>query len=187
MAKARNFSIIAVLTAVFCSLIAVVAQEKQSGKGVEAGYSAPKPGLEMEKISFQVGDWKVVEKHEPAQGFSGGDGRGTVKTRRGPGGLSIETDYNSVGPMGDFAGKGIILWDVEEKVYKSYWFDNWQAVAFVTVGKWEGKDLIFVGEIRKTPIRQVYTDITPTSYTCKLYLGESSESKLAFTFKAAKK
>ncbi|MEW6210327.1 MAG: DUF1579 family protein [Acidobacteriota bacterium] len=183
MASARRFSITAVLVAVFCSLVAVMAQEK-----AEMPYTKPTPAAEMQKLYFQLGDWKVVEKHESMPGFPGGDGKGAIKARKGPGGLSVETDYNGTGPIGSFVGKGIVTWDAEEKVYKSYWFDNFQAGGFVTAGKWEGNDLVLTGEAKmngqKFLFKQVYTDITPTSYTSKVYMGEGNQMTLVFTMKA---
>jgi hypothetical protein len=187
MANARRFSIIAVLAAVFCSLVAAMAQEKAQG---EMPYPKPVPGAEMQKLYFQVGDWKVVEKHESMPGFSGGEGKATIKTRKGPGGLSVETDYNGTGPLGQFTGKAIITWEAEEKIYKLYWFDNFQAGGFVITGKWEGNDLVFAGEQKmmgqKYQFKQVFTDITPNSYTCRCYMSEGNQMMLVFTFKATR-
>jgi hypothetical protein len=190
MAKARRLAVIVVLTAVFCSLVAVMAQEKSSSQGSEMPYPVPKPTVEMEKLYFQVGNWNVVEKHESGPGFSGGEGKGSIKARKGPGGLSVETDYYGKGPMGEFIGKGVVTWNAEDKVYQFYWFDNFQAGALETTGRWEGKDLVFTGEHKtmgqKFQFKQVLTDITPTSYTSKLYMGEGTQMMLMLTFKATK-
>lgn len=187
MASARRFSIMAVLAAVFCSLVATMAQEKAQG---EMPYPKPVPGAEMQKLYFQVGNWKVVEKHESGQGFSGGEGKATIKAWKGPGGLSVETDYNGTGPLGQFIGKSLVTWDGEEKIYKSYWFDNFQAGAFITTGRWEGSDLILTGEQKmmgqKYQFKQVYTDITPASYTSKIYMGEANQMMLVLTLKATR-
>jgi hypothetical protein len=188
MARARRFSITAVLAAVFCSLVAVMAQEKKQG---EMPYPKPVPAVEMQKLYFQVGDWKVAEKHESMPGFSGGEGKGAIKARKGPGGLSVETDYSGAGPMGQFIGKGIVTWEAEEKVYRSFWCDNFQAGSLTTTGRWEGNDLVFTGEAKmngqKFLFKQVYTDITSNSYTSKIYVGEGDrQATLVFTMKATR-
>ncbi len=187
MASERRFSIIAVIAAVFCSLVAVMAQEKAQG---EMPYPKPVPGAEMQKLYFQVGDWKVVEKHESMPGFSGGEGKAIIKARKGPGGLSVDTDYNGTGPLGQYMGKGIVTWEAEEKVYRYFWFDNFQAGSLITTGRWEGNDLVFTGEMKmsgqKFLFKQVYTDIAPTSYTSKVYIDEGNQSMLVFTMKATR-
>jgi uncharacterized protein DUF1579 len=195
MSKASSLAVTVVMTAVVFCLVTVVAQEKKGDTkpaGGENGFPMAKPGPEMEKLNFQLGTWTTQEKHEPMMGFNGGEGKGVINVKAGPGGLSLVTDYKSVGPMGNFTGFGVAFWDAEEKVYKSYWLDNSTAGSMNTTGRWEGKELIFTGEMKMQgqsySLKEVYTDITPTSYTMQMFMNEGSGPlKLAFTLKAKKK
>lgn len=192
MARARKSATAAVMVALVFCLVTVVAQEHGKEKpGQGEAYPIAKPGPEMERLKFQIGTWKTIEKHESMPGFSGGEGKGTMTSRTGPGGLSLVSDYKSLaGPVGDFSGHGLTLWDAEDKVYKSYWVDSFSAGSMEMLGRWEGKDLVFSGQAKhmgKTyHMKEVYTDITPTSYTMKMYMGESSPDALMLTIKAVK-
>src|SRR3954462_14621095 len=62
----------------------------------------PKPSAEMKRLSRAIGGrWQVEEKYETTP-FTpqGGEGKGTATIHRGPGGLSLITNYSSNGSMG---------------------------------------------------------------------------------------
>lgn len=189
MAKARKSAIAAVLVALVFCLVTVVAQEHGKDKGGEV-YPQPKPGPETESLKFQLGTWKTIEKHEAMPGFPGGEGKGVMKVRTGPGGLSFITEYNSAGVIGSFAGHGLTFWDAEAKIYKSYWLDSLTAGSMEMTGRWEGKDLVFTGTTKHMgkaySMKEVITDITPTSYTMKMYMGEGGPEALVMTLKLIK-
>ncbi|HET9529803.1 MAG TPA: DUF1579 family protein [Blastocatellia bacterium] len=189
MARARKSAMAAVIGALVFCLVTVMAQEHGKEKPGEV-YPQPKPGPEAEKLKFQLGTFKTVEKHESGPGFAGGEGKGTMTARLGPGGLSLITEYKSTGPMGSFAGHGLTVWDAEAGLYKMHWVDSFTAGSMDMTGRWEGKDLVFNGQTKfmgKTyHMKEVYTDITPTSYTLKMYMGESGPDALMFTMKAVR-
>jgi hypothetical protein len=189
MARARKTATATVLVALVFCLATVVAQEHGKEKQ-ESAFPLPKPGPEMEKIKFHLGTWKTSEKHESSPGFAGGEGNGTMKVQPGPGGLSLVIDYSSAGAIGKFAGHGVTLWDAEAKVYKSYWLDNFTAGAMEMTGNWEGKDFVLKGQMeymgKSYTFKQVTTDISPTSYTMKMYMSEGGPETLAMTIKAVK-
>ncbi len=191
MARNRKYAVVAVLMGVVLSLATVVAQEKAAQPSSEMPYPMPKPGAEMKKLDFLLGQWQTVEAHESMPGFAGGKGQGKTSTQLGPGGLSIFTDYQSTGVVGVFQGRGIITWEATEKAYRTFWFDNMQAGSMTMAGQWEGNDLVFMGDLnmmgQMVKFKQVYTEITPRSYTIKMYVIEGSETKLVMTMKSAKK
>src|SRR5438105_9170942 len=80
----------------------------------------PKPSPEMKKLARALGGrWQVEEKYEVTP-FTpqGGEGKGMNVVHRGPGGLSLITNYTSAGTMGEYHGTGITTWSPEENVYK---------------------------------------------------------------------
>ncbi len=150
----------------------------------------PQPSPEIQKLEkWLVGRWKVEEKFEPSDFLpKGGEGKGMETIHSGPGKLSLVANYQSQGPMGAFEGHGMIAWSPQEKVYKSYWVDNLDPPGEVSIGKWEGKDLVFtyISDMmgKKMIMKEVYTDITPDSYTFYFDLGPQGQPlKRTMTFK----
>jgi Protein of unknown function (DUF1579) len=147
-------------------------QRSQAKASMPAMSMMAKPGPEIEKVNKLLGGkWTTTEKFEPSDFMpQGGSGSGMEQMHPGPGGLSLIADYQSKpGPMGAFRGHGVMTWDPKEQAYKSYWFDNMTAGSFVETGKWEGDNLVFTGDMemmgKKMSLRQVYTDIKPSSFT----------------------
>ncbi len=200
--------------AALCASLAL-AQEKPGGKkvagqskqGQEAGQKPggqgmpmmAKPSAEIQKlIKTLAGTWSASEKMEPSESMPGGSGTGTDTAKAGPGGNSLVSDYRSKGPMGSFAGHGIVYWDAKRQVYSSVWCDSMspQGCEVGATGKWEGNDLVFnaEGEMmgKKFRSKQVYTDIKPDSYT--FYIDSSMDGgpmkrflTIAYTRKPATK
>lgn len=189
-------SFVAWLTAGAVCLTLAAAQEKprQRRKPPQPPAMAmPKPTPEMERLNYMIGAWNIVAKYEPSEESPGGTGRGREVIRRGPGGLSLISDFRATGPMGKFSGHGIILWDPAEQVYKVFWVDSLMpGVLLTSRGRWEGNDLVFVSDEyvamgRKLKMKQVMTDITPTSGTNLSYISaDGGPMKLAMTLKYAK-
>ncbi|MCI0353310.1 MAG: DUF1579 domain-containing protein [Acidobacteriales bacterium] len=173
------------------------AEQGKTGKetSAPAGMEAPKPSPEMERLNkWLVGTWLTEEKFAPAPEWgmpNGGRGKGTNVVKLGPGGLSLINDYKSRNVMGPFAGHGVIYWDPQEKAYKSLWIDSMSGEVETSTGKWEGDDLVFVGEGewqgKKFQTLGKMTNITPRSYTFTLANSASGEMKegLSINYKKA--
>lgn len=154
-----------------------------------AGMEAPKPSPEIEKLTkWMVGTWQTEEKFAPAPEWgmpNGGSGKGISVVKLGPGGFSVIDDYKSRNVMGRFAGHGVTYWDPAEKVYKSFWIDSMSGKGESSTGKWEGNDLVFIGEGemqgKKFQTLGKMTNITPTSYTLTLSNSLSGEMKEGLT------
>ena len=149
------------------------ARDKKVSEEHEGMNIMPKPAPEMEKLSrVFVGTWSTSEKHEPGKiAPKGGVGKGTETDKLGPGGMSLVSDYKSSDPMGKFAAHGVIWWDAKEQAYKSLECQNRSPVGCEVGGtwKWEGNDLV----LHEEGIKEVWTDITPTSRT--FYMDASTE------------
>jgi hypothetical protein len=73
---------------------------------------APKPGPEMEKLSFLLGVWEAADIYEKtAINPNGGEGSGSYKTIAGPGGFSVLTDYQYKAPHGESSGHQVLTWE----------------------------------------------------------------------------
>lgn len=147
--------------------------DKKAAEINEATNVLPKPAPEMERLSrIFVGTWSTSEKHEPGRiAPKGGTGTGLDAVKLGPGGLSLVFDYKSSDPMGKFVAHGVIWWDAQEQGYKGLECTN-RSPGGCEVGglwKWEGNDLVSHEE----GLKEVFTDITPTSRT--FYMDASTD------------
>ncbi len=150
--------------------------QKKTEKAKPAGAGAmpmPKPSPEMTKlIKTLAGTWNTSEKMEPSEfAPQGGTSKGRAVLRPGPGGLSLVEDYQSEGSTGKFRGHGVFWWDDKAKAYTGIWCDNMTPKGCDNAGtsKWEGEQLVghMEGEMmgKKTTMKGVYSNITPTSFT----------------------
>jgi len=145
--------------------------------------SAPSlhPAPEMQKLlNAFSGTWSLELRIEPSKQLpKGGGGSGEEVWRPGPGGLSLIEDYHSKGDDGEISGLGVAWWDESAQRFQITWCDNgtpagcgvlkggakWEDNAVVALDEWEmnGKKFTF---------KEVFSDITPTSFKQTLYLGE---------------
>src|SRR5262245_49478213 len=84
----------------------------------------PKPGPEVQKLGFLVGDWVHEETFHPGPMGPGGPGKGRSKTAWTLGDHHLYIIYTTNTPMGKLDARGMLGWDGEKKVYRLAWFDN---------------------------------------------------------------
>ncbi len=167
---------------------------QKEAKADSAGFDVPKSSPEMEKLShWLMGRWETVEKHEPSPWMpEGATGMGVDRFMPGPGGFSLMSHYASRSTTGmKFRGHGILFWDGDAKLFRSFWCDNMTPKCMSNeTGKWEGEELVFSGEGdfmgTKMKTRAVYTDIKPDSFTFYMdATGEDGATKrlMAITYK----
>src|SRR5262249_41890814 len=116
------------------------------------------------------GSWSTAEEFEPgAMGPKAMTGGGTEVIRRGPGGFSLISDYNSKNPGGSFVGHGIIAWDDKNHIYNFVWLDSTSPALSTMTGKWESGDLVFTTNTevggKPTYLKLTYRDLKPDSFT----------------------
>ena len=150
----------------------------------------PQPSPEIKKLMRLIGGrWQVEEKYEVST-FTpqGGEAKGTDMVHRGPGGLSIISNYNSSGTLGENHGAGITTWSADEGIYKQFWVDNFDANGQLWAGKWEGDSLVFtytqkMGD-HQFHWKETYSGFSSDNFTITFDVGPSdSDLKRSMTFK----
>jgi hypothetical protein len=131
---------------VLCVPLWAERQEKTPEKPAAASVApTAKPGAaEMDRLKFYLGEWEYTETY-PKSGFSpnGGKNTGVYTNKLGPGGNSLINTVHSQGPVGDFEGLIVMIWDAREKAYKAYAFGNDFPGALVETGAFEGDALVY--------------------------------------------
>jgi hypothetical protein len=106
----------------------------------------PKAPPELTKLQFLVGDWLHEEIHHGGAG--GVPVRGVARSRMAwiLGGHRLYLVYKSVGPKGDYEGRGLFGWEAGEKAYRLDWFDNHGGVQRYLGGFEPDEALVFSAE-----------------------------------------
>lgn len=159
-----------------------------------AGMEMPKPAPEMEKMKWMVGTWDVAETHEKSPWGPGGPGKGKSVVTLGPGGFSQVLEYNSTGPSGKFAGRGLTAWDPNTKSYRGAWTDSMTPGIMVMDCKEEGQDLVCNGESmmdgKKMAMRSRAVNPSPAGWSEVMEIsvdGSPYQKMISFQYKPAKK
>ena len=129
-----------------------------------------------------AGKWSIREKYEPDEWTpNGGVGQGEEVWRSGPGGFTLIEEYRSQTPGGETFGLALTWWD-RVKGFQGTWCVHTNPKGCdIDPGapgpKWDGKQLIidteFAREGKKFVWHEVFSDITPTSFTQTADIGES--------------
>ena len=153
------------------------------------------PSHEMQRLANMLaGRWSIRQTFEPRDGTKGGVGQGTEIWRPGPGARSlIEELQTRVGDR-EFSGLAVIWWDTQAQGYRVIWCGSANPRGCVVMSKlahWEGDQFVVGDEFerdgRKVVYREVFSDLTPDSFTQTIYEGESGgELKRTLTIHAAK-
>jgi hypothetical protein len=154
--------------------LSALGQEKKMEKKGEAKAPAkmemPKPGPEVQKLSYFVGNWTGQgEMKENPYGMPAGKFTSSDKCEWFPGGYQVVCHGTGKGPMGTMHGLGIISYNSEEKTYTYYGVDN-MGMASLSKGKVDGNTWVFTAEEKmggKTFHGRYTMDTSPDSYTYK--------------------
>jgi hypothetical protein len=103
------------------------------------------PLPEMQRLSkLYVGTWTYTETYLKSAFYpNGGVNTGVYTSELGPGGNSIIDHFHSKGPVGEFEGVIVMVWDPKEKAYKAYVFGDSFPAALVETGQWESDVLVY--------------------------------------------
>jgi uncharacterized repeat protein (TIGR03803 family) len=141
----------------------------------------PKPGPQIEKLLRALeGTWSIKEKLAPDTASpNGAAGVGGIVWSAGPGGYSVVENYHSKEGGRTITGLGVFWWDEVAQGYRTIWCDSTNpggCINFKNVAKWEGSQLVLVEgyEVngKKFTFKEVFSDITPATFTQTLYGGE---------------
>jgi hypothetical protein len=168
--------------------------EQQGPQVSPTGTRQPSP--EMEKLfSTFLGTWSVTEKYEPSETLpNGGVGEGEEVYHAASGDSFIIEEVQLKEPTGEMSGLGVAWWDEITQAYRALWCDNINPDRCVTMthfAKWESDQFVLRGEFerngKKFMFKEVFSDITPTSFTQTLYQGEAGkELKRLVTIQATR-
>jgi hypothetical protein len=145
--------------------------------------NSPQPAPEMQSLEKALGGrWSISEKFEPDEWTpNGGLGYGEEVWRSGPGGFTLMEEYHSQTPGGETFGLALTWWD-SAKGFKGTWCVHTNPKGCdINPGapgpKWDGKQLIIDTEFprggKKFAWHEVFSNITPTSFTQTADIGET--------------
>lgn len=140
----------------------------------EAPQGAPKPGPELQKLAYFVGNWKEAGK-STAHGMEG-PVSSTQKWEWASGGFFLVGHSSNKSPMGEFTIMSVLGYDLASKMYTYNIFDSW-GDAFLAKGTVSGDtwtwttEMIMEGKTMKS--RTTWKEISPTKYT--LNYGSSAD------------
>jgi hypothetical protein len=159
------------------SLSLAAAQEPQQ----KSTSTTRQPSPEMQKLFNKfLGTWRVTEKIEPSETMpNGGAGEGTEVYRAGPGSASIIEEVHLKETSGEFSGMGVAWWDEKGQGYRALWCNSENpsgCILMAHLAKWEGDQFVLRDEFerngKKFNFKEVFSEITPTSFTQTLYQGQ---------------
>jgi hypothetical protein len=140
----------------------------------EAPQGAPKPGPEVQKLAYFVGNWKEAGK-STAHGMEG-PVSSTQKWEWMPGGFFLVGHSSNKSPMGSFTIMSVVGYDPASKMYTYNIFDSW-GDAFLAKGTVSGDtwtwttEMMMEGKMMKS--RTTWKEISPTEY--RLNYGSSTD------------
>jgi hypothetical protein len=161
------------------SLSCARAQESPPS-GVKTKQTSP----EMQELfNTFLGTWSVTEKIEPSEAMpEGGTGQGEEVYKAGPGGVSLIEEIHLKEGGREVSGLGVGWWDEKAKGFRALWCDSENpngCIMMAHLAKWEGDQWVLGDEFEKNGkkfiFKEVFSEITPTSFTQTLYQGEAGK------------
>jgi hypothetical protein len=148
--------------------IAAMAIGAAAARAQEKKPPMPRPGPEVEKLSYFIGAWSSPGHIKPSPWGEGGDTTGRDSCRWLPGKFFVGCMMQSESPMGRIQTEGIMGYDTEEKIYTWTSFDSMGRHETAT-GKFENGTWTWSAETKMgdklVKTRYVVTDTTPEGYT----------------------
>jgi hypothetical protein len=175
-----NWRFVCLLAAAYLDLSLSAAQELQQ----KPTSTTRQPSPEMQKLFNEfLGTWRVTEKIEPSETMpNGGAGEGTEVYWAGPGGASIIEEIHLKETSGEFSGMGVAWWDEKGQGYRALWCNSENpngCIVMAHLAKWEGDQFVLRDEFekngKKLNFKEVFSEITPTSFTQTLYEGQADK------------
>ena len=128
-----------------------------------------------------AGTWSITEEYAPNQWMpNGGVAHGDEVWWPGPAGLSLIEEYHARTPSGEVFGMSISWWDAQAQRYQTVWCASVLPAGCVTPSdglRWVADQLVYLDERetnrKKIVFKEVYSEITPSSFTQAVDVGES--------------
>ena len=145
-----------------CVLLLGVSIQAQAPQG------PPKPGPEVKRLAFFVGNWK--EEGKSTMHGATGPVSSTQKWEWVSGGFFVVGHSDNKSPMGDFKIMAVMGYDPESKMYTYNVFDSW-GEAIAAKGTVSGDTWTWTTEtmMEGKPMKSRVTlkEVSKTQYTCK--------------------
>ena len=177
------------------SVTAHVTKSSQRGPKTEVVGVPLDTNPEMQRLSTFLGTWAITYKLDPTAEMPSGDkGEGQEVYRPGPGGHSLIEEFHGKESTGNVSGLGTLWWEEGSHGYRTVWCDSlshrgctimkeparWKDGEFILGDQWEAMG-------KKFSFKEVFSEISPKSFTQTLYQGESGgELKRVMLIKAIK-
>jgi len=130
----------------------------------------PKPGPELRRLDYWVGDWTTEFEMKASLFGLGGKTTGKVHEEWLPGGFFVVSRANWTGAMGNSAELSVMGYNADEKVYTYYDF-NGMGVAQYSKGTVNGDTWTFTSTVKmgdkKINNRFTVKELSPTSCSFK--------------------
>jgi hypothetical protein len=145
-----------------CVLLLGVSIQAQAPQG------PPKPGPEVQKLAYFVGNWKEVGKSTMHGAI--GPVSSTQKWEWTSGGFFVVGHSDNKSPMGDFTMMAVLGYDPSTKMYSYNAFDSWgeliTAKGTVSGDTWTWtSEMMMEGKSMKTRVTE--KEVSETQYTLK--------------------
>lgn len=169
--KKTLIACVAVLSCAPSLLRAQAPAETPAAAAAPTPPALPKPGPEVQKLAFLVGDWVHEETFHPGPTGPGGPGKGRSKSAWALGDHHLYTIYTTNSPMGKLEARGFLGWDGEKKAYRLSWFDNM------------GSATVFVGDFDAQGALVLSSEYTYQGQPVKerLTITKSADGKVTFS------
>jgi hypothetical protein len=168
----------------------------QRGPSPEAAAAAAlEASPEMHSLSRFLGTWSITYVLDPTAAMPrGGTGEGQEVYRPGPGGHSLIEEFRGREIEGDVTGLGTLWWEEGSHGYRTVWCSSLSPRGCTIMkhpAKWENGELVLGDEWeamgKKFTFKEVFSEISPRSFTQTLYQSESGgELKRIMLIKATK-
>jgi len=143
------------------------AQEKTPPAPAPMMPAMPKPGPEVERLSYFVGAWTTAGHIKPSPLGDGGDAKGRDSCGWMPGKFFVGCMIQSESPMGRVQTEGILGWDPDKKLYSWSTFDSMGRHETAS-GTFDNGAWTFLGETKMgdkmMKTRYVISDTKPEGY-----------------------
>jgi len=150
----------------------------------------------MQKLTAALaGRWAIRQTFEASDTMPNGSvGQGTEVWRPGPGARSLVEDIHTRVGDREFSGLGVVWWDGQAQGFRVMWCGSANPRGCVVMSKlasWEDGQFVVRDEFerdgRKIVYREIFSDITPGSFTQTIYQGvPGGELKRTLTIHATR-
>jgi len=134
----------------------------------------PKPGPELKKLDYFVGNWDSTGDSKPGPMGPGGTMTMQTNAKWMDGGFFVVQNNSFKSPMGDGTGMSLIGYDPQEKVYTYYEFNS-MGEAFQAKGNVDGDTWTWLSDMKMGPqtAKSRFTEkiLSPTAYNFKFEMS----------------